>query len=285
MTRYFVWGKLQKGEQALDIISLKLIYFSPTRTTKKVLESIAAGIQVQTIEHIDLTPYETRKRRFKELQNELTIIGTPVYGGRVPADAARRLRRLKGNNTPAVIVVVYGNRHYDDALLELNDLVIAIGFKPVAAGVFVAEHTFSRENMPIAGGRPDAEDIEKARKFGKEIREKLKKNRVIGDIPPLKVPGNFPYIKLPDAKEILQIYPSTEETLCKKCETCITVCPAAAITITDKVITDKDACILCCACVKNCPTHARTMDSPRLQKIVESMSKRLSERKEPETFV
>jgi ferredoxin len=269
----------------LNITSLNLIYFSPTGTTKKVLESIAEGIQVQTAKHIDLTPYKTRTRRFKELQNELTIIGTPVYGGRVPADAVQRLRKLKGNNTPAVIIVVYGNRHYDDALLELNDLVEDIGFKPFAAGSFIAEHTFSREDAPVAGGRPDAEDLKKAGKFGKEIREKLKRNQAIGDLSPLKIPGNFPYIRLPDAKEILQTYPSTEEKLCIKCETCISVCPTAAITITDRVITDKDTCILCCACVKNCPAQARVMDSPRLRKIVESMSKGLNERKEPETFI
>lgn len=268
----------------MNITSVKLVYFSPTGTTKKVLEGIVEAIQGEMVDHLDLTPPEARTCRFEELQDELIIIGTPVYGGRVPVDAVHRLRRLKANNTPAVIVVVYGNRKYDDALLELNDLAVEIGFKPVAAGAFIGEHTFSRDNAPIASGRPDEEDLKKAGEFGKKIRESLKGIKAVGDIPALQVPGNFPYIELPGAKDILQTYPATQETLCTKCETCVTVCPTAAITITDTVMTDMDACILCCACVKNCPTQARVMDSPRLQNIVEFMSKGLRERKEPETF-
>ena len=56
---------------------------------------------------------------FNEWNNVLSIIGVPVYGGRVPVEAISRLQRLKANNTPAVIVVVYGNRDYNDAILEL----------------------------------------------------------------------------------------------------------------------------------------------------------------------
>ena len=40
----------------------------------------------------------------------------PVYGGRVPAIAIQRLRALKGQGGPAIAVVVYGNRAYEDAL-------------------------------------------------------------------------------------------------------------------------------------------------------------------------
>ena len=82
-----------------------------------------------------------------------------MYGGRLPADAVKRLSNLKGHNTPAVIVVVYGNREYEDALLELNDLAIEAGFKPVAAGAFIGEHSYSNKDSPIAHGRPDEKDI------------------------------------------------------------------------------------------------------------------------------
>jgi hypothetical protein len=47
-----------------------------------------------------------------------------VYAGRISADAKFRLQRIKANNTQAVIVVMYGNREYEDALLELNDIVV-----------------------------------------------------------------------------------------------------------------------------------------------------------------
>jgi len=58
--------------------SVKLIYFSPTGTTKKVLAAIAEGIQVDAVEQIDLTPPEARIPPFAEMQAELAVIGAPV---------------------------------------------------------------------------------------------------------------------------------------------------------------------------------------------------------------
>lgn len=179
----------------MNINSAKLVYFSPTKTTKKVVESIAQGIQVDMIEKLDLTPPEARTREFEELHDELAIIGAPVYGGRVPIDAVNRLQRLKGNDTPAIIVVVYGNREYEDALLELKDIAVEAGFKPVAAGAFIGEHSFANDTTLIANGRPDTDDLKKAGEFGKMIWKKLRDIQALDDMSPLHVPGNFPYRK------------------------------------------------------------------------------------------
>ena len=51
---------------------------------------------------------------------DLLVVGMPVYSGRIPASALPALRKFRGNGTPAVVVCVYGNRDYDDALLELR---------------------------------------------------------------------------------------------------------------------------------------------------------------------
>jgi flavodoxin len=107
----------------MNISSATLVYFSPTQTTKKVVEGVARGVRVDTVEHLDLTPPQAKTRECEEMNDGLAIIGAPVYGGRIPGDVAHRLRRLKGNDTPAVVIVVYGNRAYGDALLELRDLV------------------------------------------------------------------------------------------------------------------------------------------------------------------
>ena len=56
------------------------------------------------------------------------LVVMPVYGGRLPAIAVQRLREIRGNDSPAIAVVVYGNRAYDDALLELRDVLTANGF-------------------------------------------------------------------------------------------------------------------------------------------------------------
>src|SRR3990172_6317137 len=172
----------------MNINSAKLIYFSPTQTTRKIIEGIARGIRIGTVEHVDLTPPDARMRKLAEMHDELAIIGSPVYSGRLPTDAVSRLRRLKGNDAPAVIVVVYGNRAYEDALSELRDLAIEAGLKPVAAGAFIGEHSYSTDATPIAVRRPDAEDLIKAKEFGTMIHEKMRTIRALDELPPLLVP-------------------------------------------------------------------------------------------------
>jgi ferredoxin/flavodoxin len=270
------------AEVIMDINTVKLIYFSPTGTTKSILESIAQGFQAQAVERLDLTPPEARTQALEEMYDELAIVGAPVYGGRLPLDAAQRLRRLRGNGTPAVIVAVYGNRAYEDALLELSNLVTAAGFIPVAGGAFIGEHSFADESVFIANGRPDDQDLKQATEFGNKIREKIQRIDTLDEMPPLKVPGNFPYKQW---RKWPGISPITQKTVCIKCETCIAVCPTAAITMNEILQTDSDACIVCCACVKACPTGARVMEHPRVKQSQEWLSTNCRERKEPETFL
>lgn len=266
----------------MEINSAKLIYFSPTQTTRKVIESIAQGSQIGTVEHLDLTLPDARTRAFMKIQDELAIIGSPVYAGRLPADMVSRLRRLKGNNAPAVIVVVYGNRAYEDALLELRDLVLEAGFKPFAAGAFIGEHSYSSRATPIAVGRPDVEDLIKAKEFGTVIQEKLRAIRMLDKLSPLQVPGNFPY---KERSGLSGVSPLTNETACEKCGQCASVCPTAAVTISDTVITDRSVCIRCCSCVKTCTTGARVMEDPRIRQVAEQLSMNYRKRKEPETYI
>ena len=206
-----------------------------------------------------------------------------MYRGRVPIDAVSRLQRLKAHNTPAVVVVVYGNRAYEDALLELRDLASEVGFKPIAGGVFIGEHSYSTEETPIASGRPDKKDLKKAVEFGKEIQEKMGEVGTPEDLPRLQIPGNYPYRERSKRSEAIS--PITKEEQCIKCGKCVEVCPTAAIIIDTLVITEQDACIRCCACVKNCPTNARVMEHPQVKNAAKRLSTNCSERKEPETYM
>ncbi len=266
----------------MSVSSARLIYFSPTGTTRKVLEGIADGIQLASVEHLDLTPPDAAARKPAELHGKLAIIGSPVYAGRLPDDMISRLKRVKGNGEPAAIVVVFGNRAYDDALLELRDVARETGFKPFAAGAFIGEHSFSTGATPIAIGRPDGEDLQKAGEFGKMIREKMKNLQRLDDMAPFPVPGKFPY---KERTALSNISPVTHESLCAKCENCASVCPTAAITMKDTVVTDPGACIRCCACVKTCSTGARTMEDARIRQVAEQLSMNCRNRKEPELFI
>lgn len=267
----------------MEIGSIKLVFFSPTDTTARIVAGIAQGIAPDLVSRIDLTPPAARQREVEQMGDELVVIGTPVYAGRVPAEAMRRLRRIKGHNTPAVIVVVYGNREFEDALLELRDLAAELGFLPVAGGAFIGEHSYSSEATPIAPGRPDDEDMEKAKRFGAAIQEKISRLPSLDALPALEVPGNYPYILWDLPPE--EISPVSVESLCTLCGECAAVCPTAAIAVEDAVVTSKQACIHCTACVKKCPTGARTWENARIDQIRKWLSENCLQRKEPQVFL
>ena len=277
------------NEDEMKINRVKLVYFSPTGSTRKIMEEIAKGVQAP-VEFVDLTTSEAKTRDFVDFWEELTIIGSPVYAGRIPTEAMWRLRRLKAHSTPAVTLVVYGNRAYEDALIELTDLSSELGFKPIAGGAFVAEHSFSTPEVPIAEGRPDSTDLRKDREFGMKIREKLLTAKNIEDISPIIVSGIRPYRdefrKARAAKPGTEpATPITKQELCMKCGKCVEVCPNAAITIDSTVETQKQACIRCYACIKNCPTGARVMVHPFFAREAKWLHDDYPERKEPETFI
>ena len=265
----------------MNIASTGLIYFSPTHTTKKVVEGIAKGLQASTEQYYDLTPPIACVQAQQEFTQDVAIIGAPVYAGRLPSIMLSRFRRIEGNGRPAAIVVVYGNRAYEDALIELRDLALDVGFRPVAVGAFIGEHSYSTSDLPIAEGRPDAADLLTAHDFGKAIRDKLMVGLSCSSEPP-PVPGNFPYKEI---RMLSGIAPSVNDALCSRCRKCVLVCPAAAIDKEHPTETANELCIRCCACVKDCPSHAKALDDPRIRQATEWLYANCSDRKEPEAYL
>ena len=266
----------------MDIDSTGLIYFSPTKTTKIVVEAIARGIGAGATQAIDLTAPESKTRVFDEVNSGLAIIGAPVYSGRIPLEAMARLRRIRANHTPAVLVVLYGNREFDDALFELHGLAVSLGFKPVAGAAFIGEHSFSNQEARIAIGRPDAQDLKKAEQFGAKVRAKLKGVKDFGAISGFRAPGKHP---LRERMQPTNTSPVTIDSRCTRCGLCVEICPTAAITLNDRLETDPGLCIICCACIKTCPEQARIMEDPQVKQIVDRLIKYHTARKEPEVFL
>ena len=157
----------------MKIQSLKLVYFSPTGTTKAVVQGIARGIDQSNVELIDITLPDARKQSLQTSEHDLLIIGVPVYMGRVPALCTEWLHAVNAHNTPVVCVVVYGNRAYEDALIELKDTLTQCGCKPIAGAACIGKHSFANDEPPTASDRPDAGDLHHAESFGRKIQEKL----------------------------------------------------------------------------------------------------------------
>ncbi len=255
-----------------------LICFSPTRTTRETLEAVARGLGGEA-ECIDLTPPAAEELAIDPLaQSQIVILGVPVYSGRVPEVAARRLRRIQSEGGPVVLVVVYGNRAFEDALLELRDIAVALGFRPVAAGAFLGEHSFATAEAPLATGRPDAQDLAAAETFGTQVRERLAAS---GDLPEPAIPGNRPYR---DRGPSLVAAPETDAAACALCGVCAEVCPVGVVGVDGVVVTDASGCIQCCACVKACPTGARAMRAERIEQIRQRLLGGCLTRRGSETF-
>jgi ferredoxin/flavodoxin len=259
------------------------LFFSPTGGTGKVVKSMARAFATATgcdYLEIDVTLPGTRDSAPEFGANDVVFFGVPVYIGRVPNLIRPFFASIKGNRAIAetvdetidggidgaigIPVVTYGNRSYDDALIELRDIMEENGFRTVAAAAFPAEHSFS---TTLARGRPDEKDLLLAEEFAKKIAEILKNNPhyLCGDHTPIAVPGNPPpytYYKavISDNKsiDIRKVKPLTDISKCTGCGLCARLCPMGSINISDPSITD-GICIKCGACIKKCPQGAKSI--------------------------
>jgi len=259
-----------------------LLYFSPTATTQTILKKIATGLGRNVSAVIDITNPEIRSQPAPEFGNDLVLMGAPVYGGRLPKEAADYFKTIKASGSLAVLAVVYGNREFEDALLELKDIAVGDGFVPLAAAAFIGEHSFSNNEFPIALNRPDKEDLEKALLFGKQIAGLLNSVKNSTDLAPVDVPGNFPYKKSTAFGPFSFIDVSDD---CDSCGICITACPKDAIDETNHYAPLEQDCIYCCACIKACPQNARTLKTGSIRDKAKWLHETCAQRKEPQTFL
>lgn len=265
----------------MDILNdITVICFSPTYTSRTIAEAVAAGMNTAHIRTVDLT-LDRSDSPITVGAGETVVLGVPVYAGRVAPEAVRRLQRIKaaaGAVIPAVVTVTYGNRDYEDALIELYDLAASLGLSPFAAGAFIGEHSYSTPEMPVAEGRPDTLDLADARIFGGECARKLDSS---GAFAPFHIKGNRPYKEVKHSGN--QTVPETADG-CPLCGECVRVCPTGAVSIdlnARKVLTDPALCIRCCACVRACPAGLRTYTTP----FTAFLHEHCSARRDPETFL
>ena len=278
------------------------LYFSPTGTTRRVVKAFAKGFGGGLTEN-DITLPQARKNQLNlrlvrtggaapepeddpsSIFSKLTVFAGPVYGGRSFKLLTSAIAKLEGNGLPAVCIAVYGGRHYDKALADLYEAATKAGFEVVACAAFIGEHSFSRK---IQTGRPDAEDLQKAKDFGAQVRARLQ----AGTLKPMKA-EEIPQRDVDlDAigmhRELLGNLtpnrPAPDLDVCLHCGACASVCPLGLIDVNDSD-NIKPGCLKCNTCVKTCPVGAMRFTQPEFIAVAKNCEETVGkEERQPQTW-
>ncbi len=251
------------------------IVFSPTGGTQRVVNILTSEWNI-SVNKVDLTNANTDYTVLHFDKDDIAVIAIPSFGGRVPALAAERIKKINGNQALCVIVCVYGNRAYEDTLIELNALAEQSNFKVIAAVSAVAEHSIMHQ---YATGRPDQQDENQLQDFARKIYSKINDHPSACSTA-LQIPGNTPYKKAGGAG----LVPKATGK-CTSCGLCADGCPAQAINKENIKTADSKKCISCMRCVVTCPQSARKVNNAMVSIAALAIKKACLERKDNELYI
>lgn len=245
----------------MENVKIWNIYFSPTGGTKKVckqiVESLGQNLCLDIVE-VDFTKKENREKQYQFSSDDLVLVGSPVYAGRVPNKILPDFSKcFSGNDTKAIVVCTYGGRSAGSAVTELEFVLQRNKFRIVGAAEVVCEHAFTNK---VASKRPDEKDIEEIEQFSLDMGRKLCDLNNIEIFPVVQEFEIQPYyIPLKVDKtpaKFLSAKPVTDMNKCIGCEKCASVCPMQSIE-NNNVSNVTGICIKCQACIKICSNHAK----------------------------
>jgi ferredoxin len=275
------------------INSVQCLFFSPTGSTRRIVETVAKGTGIPVTAPISVTTPHDRNSFSGQIDGDLLIVGVPVYTGRFPSFVLSPLSKIDGAGRWALPVAVCGNVRMGTCLADLSAILKRQDFNIPAAGNFIAQHSFACDDFPIGKGRPDQDDLRKAAEFGRRVAEKIAQDPE--DI--TCVYGRYQYIRM-------YVSGSTEATgfvslgerhrptirvsehdadLCDDCGNCVEVCPTDSINPESYLIED-ETCIRCFACTSVCPSGAKTKVVQPVEQLAVWFRHRSTERGEPLLF-
>lgn len=235
-------------------------FFSPTGGTKSIVRMIVSQLEEllhYDVRELDLTSPESRKRVYAFSKEDLLVLGTPVYAGRVPnLIAPDLLKGLRGSGTYAVAVNAFGNRNYDGAPDELKQILEKTGFVPIGAAAIANRHAFSDQ---IGTTRPDDQDLSAIQKWSEQLAEKIRNgsSESLKSVLDLELKPYYRPLGV-DGKpaSFLKAKPVTDPVKCTHCGICAQKCPMGSIVWgREEAVTG--ICIKCQACIRSCPVHAK----------------------------
>lgn len=266
------------------------LFISPTGNTEKAVRAIAKGI-ADTLSggdffSIDLTSKSDRFSVYDFGPEDMVVIGTPVYAGRVPNKLVPYIEEniysgsgsSPKDSATAIPVVTYGNRAYDDALKELATIMYENGFNLGGAAAVPSEHAFTDK---LAKGRPTEDDLKCLYEYGKSLAKKI--TSAGSSLTPASLPGR----SLEDAiyytplnadgtpANFLKAKPETDANKCTSCGLCRERCPMGCY---DNSLTEAEGiCIKCHACIKLCPAGAKSLNNDSFASHVKMLEENYSQ--------
>lgn len=267
------------------IKKINALYFSATDRTKKTVNIFADELSQKLglpIETYDFT-LPRQRETFPEIKDALVVMATPTYAGRVPNLLLPFVEKFKAVDSVGVSIVTYGNRNFDDSLMELTK-IMEPHCTVIGSGAFSCEHSFS---TILGKGRPDEHDIKVIREFADKVAEKVRSKNLTAVTPKGEYPLR-PYFTPQDRHgnkiNFVKIKPLTDMSKCDDCKVCAEVCPLGSIDY-DNVENVPGKCMKCCACVKKCHTGAKYFDDHGYIFHKEELEDIYSRRSEPEYFI
>lgn len=251
-------------------MAYKVLVFSPTGGTQKSAALVASAWGDEG-EVVDLSDQQFRGSSVSIAKDDVVLVALPCFGGRVPALSIARLKEIDGKGAACVVMCVYGNRAYEDGLVEMADSAQEAGFTVVAGIAAIAEHSIMRQ---FATGRPDAADAQRLRAFAQQAMALARRKTSAIDA----MPGHRPY----KTTAPVPLVPAVS-TACVKCGTCASTCPVSAIDDGD-FQAKPDVCISCMRCIKVCPADARSINAALVNKLADRIKQVAQVRKEAELF-
>ncbi len=242
-----------------------LLTFSPTGQSKACALAVANATKQEFVE-FDVTHFIQRRKPLA-LADTTLIVAYPVYGGRVPVLFAEYLAKsVTCTNCKAVAIATFGNRAFEDALVEMEDILFAKGVPLIGAASLGCQHSYTDK---VGSKRPDIEDFQLLDRLAVYLSGKT------GTISP---PGNRPYkMDMPVADPPYMPKPKVEGWIIP--DQLYALCPTGALAKRDPAL-----CIHCCACIQ-LSKHELQMDNPWFTNFTSFLEQSFQKRVDSELYL